>query len=273
MTEHNSKISSYGSIVMPSPHSTDASSRENVHLLAHESSDEDDHGSPSNNGGGVSEIQLKSFRSNIGATSFYEWVTNKGARRRWSMITCALFLLVVLAAAAWAALWYTNSRSSPSGFGPSAPVVPKGPPYRGPLSMLDPVTDLGLADYDRPKDSRIPSTLHKLADEGQRAFPTNAWYQNMIMAGDQPSEVHRAYVIPYVVDAAGPIPGLRVHPNHVGSTQDVVQVYVVEEYGLTVGAASDASRNHTDKPLSQRYYVKHATNMGVTLEWVRIMNE
>jgi hypothetical protein len=84
---------------------------------------------------------------------------------------------------------------------------------------------------------------------------------------------HRAYAIPYIVDAVGPMPGLRIHANHIDASTSVVQVYVIEEYGLTLGATADASlapkgADGTVKPVSRQYTVTHTTPLGVTLAWV-----
>jgi hypothetical protein len=140
-----------------------------------------------------------------------------------------------------------------------------------PLSRLDPVKDLGLMDYPRPRDSQPGDALtheNVSGDKMSGPFPTNAWYQNLLMIKNEPSEVHRAYSIPYIVDAIGPIPGLRLHPNHVGASSEVVQLYNVDQYGLTLGAAPDATSSHS-ADRTHRYHVEKMTNLGVTLQWVR----
>ena len=184
-----------------------------------------------------------------------------------------------------------------------------------PLSTLHPVYDLGLPQFSRPEDSRPPKALlgsttkarQLAAEDGNsgggesqgpgpgnnipNVFPTNAWYQNMLLVrdGDEPTEVNRAYSTPFLVDAVGPIPGLRVHANHVDASTAVVQLNSVNTYGLTVGAAPDgatlatlmaatsaaattedsnatntaAARDHSNK-----YSVENMTPLGVTLAWV-----
>lgn len=132
--------------------------------------------------------------------------------------------------------------------------------------------DLGLLGYHRPKDSQPREILtHKKAggDERKGPFPTNAWYQNLLLVEGEPSEVHRTYPIPYIMDTVGPVPGLRLHPNHVLASSEVVQVYSVEQYGLTLGAAPDATRTRSTQEATRQFHVEKATNLGVTLEWVR----
>jgi len=248
---------------MPSANSTDLASAESLLALVRE---EDSARYASTDqlsvASSVSEIQLHSF-SQRKTESFYDVITKsdhwKGRRR--------LFILFLAGLALFGLFVYAQSKT-----GASIDIEPDSAGYStsGPLSLLDPVTDLELADYDRSRDTRPPRTLEKLSNtsRGFAAFPTNAWYQNMILVEDEPSTVHRAYTIPYVVDAVGPIPGLRVHPNHIGANNDVVQLYVVEHYGLTLGAAIDADASHAEEEPSMRYNIQEMTNLGITLEWV-----
>ena len=133
--------------------------------------------------------------------------------------------------------------------------------YDEPFSTKDPVRDLGVPELPRPKASQ-PSRV--LKEFNGRPLPTNSWYQSLLMVDDQPQSVHRAYVIPYVVDAVGPIPGLRLHPNHVSASSSVVQLNVVENFGLTLGV-STKKQNFMD---DYRFVATHLTDLGVTLRWV-----
>lgn len=136
---------------------------------------------------------------------------------------------------------------------------------RAPFSTLDPVKDLGLYRLERPEASGPPESV--LRGTEQRALPTNTWYQNLLMAKGEPSEVHRAYPMPYVVDEVGPIPGLRAHPNHLDASTTVVQLSFVDSHGLTLGAAH-ADGNSSKKSPSKKYSVVATTALAVTLEWV-----
>jgi hypothetical protein len=140
---------------------------------------------------------------------------------------------------------------------------------RAPLSLLHP-TELGLADFVRPEDSSPPELLSRLLSGGEKkgSFPTNSWYQSMLLVDDEPDAGSRVYAIPYVLDVVGPIPGLRVHPNHIMSSAEVVEVNIQANYGLTVGAAPDAKEKHAHEDTSRRYEVSYMTNLGVTLGWV-----
>jgi hypothetical protein len=207
--------------------------------------------------------------------------------------------LVTIVAASSLVLWRILALRSSGGTGgafeppwkkPSAPKIHEDGRHGGnvsswafnhqPLSLLDPVDDLQLLGFKRPKDSRPKSVLTRgdpNADgkEGEEStpgpFPTGAWYQNLLLVDGEPSGIHRTYSIPYIVDVVGPIPGLRLHGNRVGASSEVVQVYNVDEYGLTVGAARDVTLRARSKPVepTNQYRVKKTTNLGLTLEWVR----
>jgi len=136
------------------------------------------------------------------------------------------------------------------------------------FSSLDPVRDLGLADYDRPADSKPSKALTRKAKTGRKNYPTNSWYQNMLMLQGRPSQVNRVNAIPYVLDAAGPIPGLRVHPNRIESYTTEFHLSLLEFFGLTLGAAPRKDMLKSNTLLSFEYSVLETTPLGLTLEWV-----
>lgn len=151
---------------------------------------------------------------------------------------------------------------------------------RIPFSTLDPVQDLGLANFYRPNTSRPFSVVGEYASTtitskeksnqatqriSNRPIPTNAWYQNMIMLNGEPNSNHRAYTIPYLVDAAGPIPGLRVHNTHVMSSSLVIQANVNDMHGITLGRM-DRTKGPS-KNVSNAYSVKDMTQLALTLKW------
>jgi hypothetical protein len=176
-----------------------------------------------------------------------------------------------------------------------------------PFSLLDPVSDLGLPEVTRfegaspdwsylgrafpfnmKHGSKHDDEDNGIADNRRRAIPTNSWYQNLLLAHGQPSNLQRAYPSPYLVDVVGMIPGLRIHATHVNSNSMVMQLSFNEDYGLVVGAAADKSSHqsektkestkkeedhggNTGKGLSQKYKVAETTDVGITLEWVRWM--
>jgi hypothetical protein len=141
-----------------------------------------------------------------------------------------------------------------------------------PFSNKHPVRDMGLIGYSRPLVSSPPEGLFRHltnsnSSEGQPGpLPTNAWYQNFLLLQGEPSNVHRAYALPYIIDAVGPIQGLHVLPNFLVASTAVVQLSVNEAFGLTLGAVGDV--NGSNKKTSQRFTVGTTTELGVTLHWV-----
>jgi hypothetical protein len=150
-----------------------------------------------------------------------------------------------------------------------------GPPI--PFSRQDPVDDLQLLEFHRPDETAPPSKLflnHAFSSSSQRrrtTLPTNAWYQNMLLLRGEPSNIHRVYASPYMLDVVGIIPGLRAHPNHIDSSKFVMQLAYDDQSGLTLGATGDASddSNRTSNKDSHRYSILTTTKLGVTVGWVR----
>ena len=147
---------------------------------------------------------------------------------------------------------------------------------RSPLSLLDPVHDLKLLEFSRSGDTSPPDELFlkrkaKLHSAETAALPTNAWYQNMLMCRGEPTNLQRIYSIPYMVDVIGQIPGLRIHPTHVLSNDQVLQNTFNDQYGLTLGAGIDSTvmsaKQSTMVSISHRYTVAKTTELGLTMNW------
>eukprot|EP00934_Nitzschia_sp_Nitz4_P007844 Nitzschia sp. Nitz4//scaffold27_size158506//61224//64947//NITZ4_002597-RA/size158506-processed-gene-0.15-mRNA-1//1//CDS//3329545479//7834//frame0 len=144
-----------------------------------------------------------------------------------------------------------------------------------PFSLFHPVHDLGIASFERPHQTAPPPDVfvqrHLDVDDDQQALPTNAWYQNLLMVRGEPSNLHRAYPMPYLVDTIGSIPGIRVHSPHVMGSSTVMQMEFNELFGLTLGAAPDTKLNPLStqdlNALSHQYHVLETTDLGLTMEW------
>lgn len=263
--------------------------------------------SPKGNGEGKSFL---SGNNDNGLLSCYRYYCERKNRRRFGCLCISIIVVVPLLILFIASMNDNNDERPTNGTGispvvvvPRDAVLPDSRHGRVPFSTLDPVTDLGLYDYVRPMSSSPPSTLRNgtLGQNNQagniRNFPTNSWYQNFLLLSDnsetgipdEPGSQHRAYSIPYIVDVVGPIPGLRVHPNQPGASVNVVQLNIVELYGLTIGIAmqhlmketmNETMNNETiiadestvpestTPKLSRHYSINQATPLSVTLEWV-----
>jgi len=141
-----------------------------------------------------------------------------------------------------------------------------------PLSTMDPV-QLGLPSLDRPAQSQPPSCLDPLrASNPNKALHTNRWYQNLLLLqdGQSPTSDNYAYTMPYTADAAGSIPGLRLQYGSVDTSADQVIVSTVASDAVTLGASGNLTGSSSiDSTLDQGYSVLAATDLGVTLQWVR----
>lgn len=281
--------------MMPSPHSTSRSSRENLELLWHlevaEDNDDDDDDVDSAALLSSSSENLACSQSN---DSNHKKLSDEGPSlaRHGCCSRRMLVFLVGLGLVLAAALYYyvvflghtltipmvrddddtlvDNDDSSSS--------TTKGKIRMAALSKLDPVVDLGLASYQRPKSSRPPKAL---TESDYSVYPTNAWYQNLLMNNndDPPQEIHRVYCIPYIVDAAGMIAGFRLHGPHRSTSNTVIQLNVQTEFGLTMGATvattttaapnDDNKDDDNDGTISHGYNIHKTTPLGLTLEWVR----
>lgn len=139
-----------------------------------------------------------------------------------------------------------------------------------PFSLLDPVKDLGLNTITHGEATSPPPNIFR----GNRTvtLPTSAWYQNLIMNQGEPGSLQRVYTTPLVLDVNGPIPGLRIHPSHVGSSVTVMQLSYEDQNGITIGISSTASTKpkSSEETLSNIYSVIATTPLGITLQWVSI---
>lgn len=148
-----------------------------------------------------------------------------------------------------------------------------------PFSRQDPVHDLQLLEFNRPKETGPPAKLflnHAVSSSTQKrtTLPTNAWYQNMLLLRGEPSSIHRVYASPYMLDVVGMIPGLQAHPNHIDSSKFVMQLSYDALSGLTLGATGDAANgNPTSDKDSHRYSILTTTKLGLTIGWVRLSEE
>jgi hypothetical protein len=214
--------------------------------------------------------------------------TTKGLQKRDRIVKMVLVGTAMLALVLGLALHYylTGGDGAPStSYVPGSDATPTSHVHHrtddlrqpmGRFSTQHPVRDLGLTEHVRDKSSS-PYRVLTHSNEHRQHYPTNAWYQNMLLVPDEPDLVHRVYSIPYVLDVVGPIPGIRVHPNHIEASTSVIQLSIIEAYGLTVGATkaisqtTSGSKGGSDAQediVNHRYVVENTTPLGLTLAWV-----
>lgn len=141
-----------------------------------------------------------------------------------------------------------------------------------PLSYMSP-EELNIPIYnDRPHASR-PGEVFASVQQGaaiHHPLPTNAWFLNLLVGlrEDDHDDSHfsapenRVYAIPYIVDTAGTIVGIRLHFPHILCWGTGVQSSFVDRHGLTLGTA--------DASFSRKYTVDGETlpnKLGVGIRW------
>jgi endo-1,3(4)-beta-glucanase len=236
-------------LLAPSAGSTERPTRSN--LSGYGASDDSDDSVPQNDSSASFELLLpRKSDQERGKSKIQRFFRNK----RRVMIAATLLALSGVVAVICSCLGRSSGGVS-SGL--------SGAKKNIPFSTLDPVKDLGLYPLSRPEDSRPPHAL--LGNSQQQAWPTNAWYQNLLLVRGEPSDVQRAYTMPYILDLVGPVPGLRAHPNHLDASTNVVQLSFVDSHGLTLGAV--APDLDSSKPPSNRYSVVSTTALAATLKW------
>ena len=251
-------------MVNPSANSTDQPSQKNL----------SDYGTSIAQSDSAASFEVLLPREGGGKRGMFKKVTSC-VHRAFSKRPTTVVGLLLIATCLLAFLGSTALRSSSGGIFPGAAKDLLDAEGRPTFSVLDPVKELGLFPLSRPEASGPPHSV--LSESRHKALPTNAWYQNMLMAKGEPTDVHRVYTMPYVLDATGPIPGLRTHPNHMDGSTTVVQLSFVDNHGITLGAAASPNHSSTSqtkessagtKAPSKRYSVVSTTSLAVNLKWV-----
>lgn len=104
-----------------------------------------------------------------------------------------------------------------------------------PFSVVDPTT-IGILSIDRPNNSKPGPVLSNLiainstSHAPETPLPTNTWYQNLILGNSNNDPENKIFQIPYIIDAAGFIPGLRTHPCHLQANDRMVMVSYPASY-------------------------------------------
>ena len=91
-----------------------------------------------------------------------------------------------------------------------------------PFSTVDPMS-LGLIAVDRPDISK-PGPIFGDLLEREIPLPTNSWYENFLLGFKNTDPENKVFQVPYVLDTAGRIPGVRTHPTHVQANNRAVMV-------------------------------------------------
>lgn len=91
-----------------------------------------------------------------------------------------------------------------------------------PFSQTNPV-DIGIQNVLRPSFS-TPGIVFKEMVEKNHALPTNSWFENFLLGVFNNLPENNVFQVPYILDLAGPIVGIRSHPCHLEAYSKAVMV-------------------------------------------------
>ncbi len=126
-------------------------------------------------------------------------------------------------------------------------VVPEMPA----LLVSSPV-DAGFPEVDRPLDSR-PEEVWRLwlnhSLDSRANLPTNAWWENIVLGSPtQEGPANKLVVLPYTLDVAGRIGGLRIHFPRVAANDRAVLTEYDWRHSLELGSVEKLTRHYVDIP-------------------------
>lgn len=142
---------------------------------------------------------------------------------------------------------------------------------------------------DTTSNSPLPKTqaVTSIRQDGSKrdpTYPTNAWYENLILFDPNQgyTSSNKVYSLPYIIDTAGPVPGLRLNIPFAVANSQVIQMVQDDNHAVSMAGIgwNEASKDdHDDVTLSSMYggkmnYVlgEEAGELGVVLKYVSTIN-
>ena len=105
-----------------------------------------------------------------------------------------------------------------------------------PFSNVDPLS-LKFMLAERP-DVSMPGPALEDVSKTHSTLPTNSWCQNLMIGSGEHDE-NRVYQLPYIVDVASSITGMRTNPIHVYADSTQVMTQFEANNGITLGASDN----------------------------------
>eukprot|EP01038_Epipyxis_sp_PR26KG_P009986 gene9986-13436_t len=130
-----------------------------------------------------------------------------------------------------------------------------------PFSVVNPST-LGIVVTERPQSSRPGAVFGDLL-KAHIPLPTNSWYENLLLGSISTDSENKVFQVPYILDTAGYIPGIRTHPAHVQANDRTVMMTYELENGLSLGAVEPFLEQHTVRSQGTPAISK----LAIELEW------
>ncbi len=121
-----------------------------------------------------------------------------------------------------------------------------------PALLVSSPVDAGFPEVDRPLDSR-PEEVWKLwlnhSGDGGANLPTNAWWENIVLGSPtQEGPANKLVALPYTLDVAGRIGGLRIHFPRVAANDRAVLTEFDWRHSLEIGSIEKLTRHYVDIP-------------------------
>jgi endo-1,3(4)-beta-glucanase len=135
-----------------------------------------------------------------------------------------------------------------------------------PFATVDP-RDLGLLQANRPQSSkpgRIFDNFRK-SDTKQVPLPTNSWCENFFLGFDNVQSQNKVFQLPYIIDTAGIIPGIRTHSVNLEANDMSVEMVFDPEDGFIMGGVESFDPQHKIS-YDEQFNVAIA-RLSIVLEW------
>jgi hypothetical protein len=205
--------------------------------------------------------------------SVYSRLSNNHCRnknykeKRIFLITLSLFLSFILL---YVFVFQSSSLSSSEFFIPSdhLPILHAAWSSKAaPFSTVDPQA-LGVIGLDRPSVS-MPAPVFDGLLKQDIPLPTNAWYENFFLGSPTTDpDGSKVFQVPYIIDIASVIPGVRTHACHVQAFGRQVMMTHELENGFTLGAREKYISNHSfANPIVHPHHQPPFSKLAVELEW------
>jgi hypothetical protein len=194
--------------------------------------------------------------------------TKNYKEKRIFLITLSLFLSFILF---YLFVFPSTSLSTSSGFFIPADRLPilhaSWSSKSAPFSTVDPQA-LGVIGLDRPSVS-MPAPVFDGLLKQDIPLPTNAWYENFFIGTPTTDpDGSKVFQVPYIMDIASVIPGIRTHACHVQAFGRQVMMTHELENGFSLGARESYSVNHSfANPIVHPHKQPPFSKLAVELEW------
>lgn len=136
-----------------------------------------------------------------------------------------------------------------------------------PFSIVDP-RDLGFLLANRPESSKPGPIFENFRKSDTKEFvplPTNSWCENFFLGLDNVQSQNKVFQLPYIIDTAGIIPGVRTHGVHLQANDMSVEMVFDPEDGFIMGGVESFDPQH--KISYDEKFNAAIARLAIVLEW------